>query len=118
MKNTQHNTYHIREILSHKLGIRFEATKETNGAFYRDGIKIFKVSVPKGRKFLPEGTYAAISRQLKISIAQFDALLDCPLKLEDYLEILKTKNVIPPKDVIDMAEVKKLIQQTRSRYRR
>lgn len=109
MKNAQFDTLHIRKICHQKLGIDFEATKETNGAFYYDERKIYKISVPKGRKTLPAGTYAGIARQLKISIAQFDELLACPLSFECYIGILKEKGVLPPR-LVNMKELKKMMK--------
>ena len=35
-----------------------------------------------------------MAKQLKLSIEQFDALLDCPLKFEDFLNILREQGLI------------------------
>lgn len=118
MKNAQYDTFHIRQVCERKLGIKFEATKETNGWFEFDGKRIHKISVPKGRKTLPKGTYASIARQLKIGVEQFDGLLDCPLKLENYIDILREKGVVPPKNVVNMTDVKATLEQmTQSPHR-
>lgn len=118
MKNAQYDTFHIRQVCERKLGIKFKATKETNGWFEFDGKRIHRISVPKGRKTLPKSTYASIARQLKIGVEQFDGLLDCPLQLENYIDILREKGVVPPESIVNMTNVKETPEQmTQSPHR-
>ncbi len=42
----------------------------------------------------PPKTYASMASQLKLSIPDFDSLLDCPLKLEQYLEALGKQGLL------------------------
>lgn len=91
MKNAQYDTYDVKGICETKLRIEFRDGKEWNGWFQMDGKKFCRVTVPKGRKFIPPGTYKSMARQLNLTTGQFDALLDCPLTLEKYQEIIKNQ---------------------------
>jgi hypothetical protein len=44
--------------------------------------------VPKGRKSIPPKTYKTMADKLGLNISQFDDLLDCPIRLREYLQII------------------------------
>ena len=89
MKNAQYNSKDIKKVCETKLKIRFADAGEYNGWYWLDGNKVLRITVPKGRKFVPPGTYASMARQLKLKIAQFDQLLDCPLKKAEFDKLIR-----------------------------
>ena len=89
MRNTKYNTQQVKTICENKLGIAFRATKEFNGWYILDGKKVCRITVPKGKKKIPKGTYQSMAKQLKLTTDQFDNLLDCPLDNQGYIKILK-----------------------------
>lgn len=88
MKNTQYNAKDVKKIGEGKLGIEFRPAKEFNGWFMLNGVKAKRLTVPKGRKSLPPGTYRSMARQLGLTVSDFDQLLECPLTREMYEEII------------------------------
>lgn len=95
MNNSQYNTLDVKRVCENKLGIQFRGTKECNGWFEYAGKKIARVTIPKGRKPIPPKTYKKMADQLNMAIQDFDALLDCPLSVNDYLNILRVQALIP-----------------------
>ena len=94
MKNTDYNTLCVKTVCENKLSISFRDGGEFNGWFEYKGRKIARITVPHGRKPIPPKTYKSMARQLNLTIEQFDNLLDCPLKFEDFLNILKRQGLI------------------------
>lgn len=90
MKNTSFNTNDIKKRCEIKLQIEFREAKEFNGWFRLEGKKITRITVPKGKKFVPPKTYKSMANQLKLKVDQFDDLLECPLKKDGYEEILRS----------------------------
>ena len=84
MKNDRFDASDVKRVCERKLKIEFNSTKEYNGWYWLDGKKVVRITVPKGRKFLPPGTYSSMARQMRLSTAQFDNLLECPLSKADY----------------------------------
>ncbi|HQU73708.1 MAG TPA: hypothetical protein PKV71_21380 [Calditrichia bacterium] len=90
MKNAQYSTNDVRRVCENKLRIDFSTKgKEFNGWFWLNGKKVARITVPKGRKPIGKGLYKNMAHQLKLNTQQFDDLLDCPLTLDEYLELLK-----------------------------
>jgi hypothetical protein len=89
MKNSSYNSSDVKKRCEHKLCIQFRDGGEFNGWYYYNGKKVARVTVPKGRKFLPPKTYKSIANQLKLTVEQFDSFLDCPLDRNKYENILK-----------------------------
>ncbi len=90
MKNSNFSTQDVKKICETKLGIEFRPGKEFNGWFFLDGKKTARITVPKGRKPIPKGTYRSMSTQLKLNrIKDFDDLLECPLTKEGYEKKLR-----------------------------
>ena len=86
MKNANYDSSDVKKVCEKKLQIDFRGTKEYNGWFLlADGRRAVRITVPMGRKFLPPKTYKSMAQQLKLSIPDFDALLDCPLTRQRYL---------------------------------
>ncbi|MDI6793513.1 MAG: hypothetical protein QME81_11720 [bacterium] len=82
-------------VLENKLAINFRVTKELNGWFVYEGKKIARVTIPKGRGDLRKGTQSSIINQLKLTNELFSRLIECPLGEEEYVQILKEKQLIP-----------------------
>jgi hypothetical protein len=97
MKNAQFTTYDVRKCCEreNKLDIDFNTTgKEYNGWFKKNDRKIRRITVPRGRKPIGKGLYRSMARQLYLTTAQFDDLLECPLDKGGYEEILKNIGVL------------------------
>lgn len=91
MKNAQYNTMDVRKRCENKLDIDFGSGSEQNGWFSLNNKKVARITVPYGRKSIPPKTYKSMANQLKLSVEDFDKLLDCPLKKEGYIKIIKAK---------------------------
>lgn len=88
MKNAKFNTKDVKDVCEKKLHIEFRDGGEFNGWFWLDGKKAKRITVPKGRKPIPPKTYQSMARQLGLQVGQFDSLLECPLKLKEYKQII------------------------------
>ena len=88
MKNANFDTRDVKTTCENKLDIEFRKSKEFNGWFWLNGKKTKRITVPKGRKPVPRGTYKNMARQLGLNVSQFDDLLECPLDKESYEQIL------------------------------
>ena len=88
MRNNQYNTLDVKNICENKLEINFRGSKECNGWFLLNGKRAKRITVSKGRKPIPMGTYKSMARQLGLTVSQFDDLLLCPLDKAGYEEIL------------------------------
>jgi len=93
MKNAKFHTEDVKKVCEKKLQIQFRAGKEYNGWFIFNGKKAARITVPKGKKPIPPKTYKSMANQLRLTIEQFDNLLECPLSLQGYLSILNNKNL-------------------------
>lgn len=60
-----------------------------NGWFFLEEKKTARITVSVGRKSIPPKTYKSMATQLKLTIEQFDELLECPLRYNDYVTILQ-----------------------------
>jgi predicted RNA binding protein YcfA (HicA-like mRNA interferase family) len=90
MKNSDYDTKDVKKKCEVKLDIEFKKKgPHYNGWYSLNGKKAARITVSKGKKFIPKGTYSSMARQLKLSVNQFDALLECPLTKERYDTILK-----------------------------
>lgn len=89
MKNDSFNTRDVKKCCENKLDIGFRDSKHFNGWYRVDQKKVARITVPKGRKPIPPKTYKSMATQLKLSVEQFDDLLECPLEQEGYDKILK-----------------------------
>ncbi len=97
MKNAQFDTNDIKKCCENrnKLGIEFRKSgKEYNGWFKKEGKKICRITLPKGRKDVGKGLYRSIARQLKLAVDDFDDLLECPLDRVGYEKLLKDQDII------------------------
>ncbi len=89
MRNADFKTHKVKKCCENKLGIDFrKGGKEFNGWFILDKIKTARITVPKGKKFIPPKTYKSMATQLKLEVDQFDEFLECNLKIEGYKKIL------------------------------
>ncbi len=86
MRNANYDTSDVKRVCENKLQITFRDGKEFNGWYLlADGRKAVRITVPKGRKELPPKTYKSMAMQLRLTVSDFDALLECPLTREGYL---------------------------------
>jgi hypothetical protein len=93
MRNSEFDAHDVKSKCEQKLSIAFEGKKELKGWFWLDNKKHARLSVPKGRKFIPPGTYKSMAEQLKLTVQQFDELLQCDLKLDGYIEIQRSNKL-------------------------
>ena len=89
MKNTTFNTNDVKHCCENKLRIFFRGAKEFNGWVTINNEKSFRITVPMGRKDISRKTYKSMANQLGLTTDQFDGLLQCPLKWNQYVEIAK-----------------------------
>jgi hypothetical protein len=52
-----------------------------------------RTKISHGNKEYGDNILSLVARQLRITTKQLDDLLDCPMSYEDYLAILRTKNI-------------------------
>ena len=91
MDNSRYNTSDVKKICVKKLNIGFnkrhgKRAPHFTGWFCRDGKKIKRITVAKGKKPIPPKTYKTMANQLGLSVSLFDDLLECPLTLDKYLK--------------------------------
>ena len=91
MKAGNYSTADVKRTCEDKLEIIFKSSRSDhfNGWYNYKGKKTARITVSKGRKPIPRGTYSSMAKQLKLTISQFDDLLECPLTKNRYDEILK-----------------------------
>ncbi len=77
-----------------KLNMEVRSTKHNYGWLIVDGKKILRVYYSHGRGDIPARITDKIRGQLKLSQRDFKDLIDCPLTLKRYLEILKNKGML------------------------
>ncbi len=94
MLNAQFETDKVKKVCEKKLKIQFRDAGEFNGWYELDGKKVARITVSKGRKYIPPGTYKSMATQLKLTVSQFDDLLKCPLMRPKFDEILKSQIVV------------------------
>lgn len=56
--------------------------------FHTDGVKRATVSVPKGRREMKRGTLDGIRSRTHLDRQRFDAALECPFRMADYVEFM------------------------------
>lgn len=95
MKNNVYNAKDVKDTCETKLGIDFNTrsrkSKEYNGWVFIHGKKATRITVPKGRKYLPAGTYGNMAKQLRIKNSEFDDFLDCPLTGDEVKQFIKNR---------------------------
>ncbi len=62
----------VKKKLESKLNIEFRGKKEINGWFYYNGYKVFRITIPKGRKDLTPGVHNDIRNKLMLNSSSFD----------------------------------------------
>lgn len=85
-----------REALGiiNKLQIDYRSKKHNYGFLKYKNKKILSVYFSHGRGEMPGNVPDKFRQSLKINIDEFEALKNCPLSREDYIEILKSKGFI------------------------
>lgn len=91
MKNICYNTHDVKKCCENKLFISFKPGKEFNGWVKLNSKKIARITIPKGRKFIPPKTYKTMAMQLKLTVTEFDDLLECINNYQEYISIVKDK---------------------------
>lgn len=85
MDNNKYNSRQVYTCCRKKLSIQFRGkSKEYNGWYEVRGKKFARVTVPKGRKSIPQGTYSSMANQLHLSVNGFDRLLSCKMESKEY----------------------------------
>ena len=93
MKNTDFHSRDVKHCCENKLGIQFRQGSEHNGWYTLEGRKVARITVPKGKKPIPPKTYKSMAGQLKLSVGEFDQLLECPLSSKEYEQIVRSKTI-------------------------
>jgi len=88
MKNTAFDTNQVKHCCENKLRVFFRGGKEFNGWVTINDRKFARITVPMGRKNISPKTYKSMANQLRLTIEEFDALLECPINWEQYIEIV------------------------------
>ena len=78
--------------IEQKLGLKTREAGDRLSWFEYQGTTYTRTKRSHGNKDLPENL---IRQQLKLNERQFADLIDCPLKLEHYIQILMEKGIIP-----------------------
>ena len=65
--------------------------KELNGWITLNDLKVARITVSHGRKFITRKVYKSMANQLRLSVKEFDDLLECPLDRKKYEAILRIK---------------------------
>jgi hypothetical protein len=84
-------------MLENKLGIALNQTKDVTGWLIVDGVQVLKFSLP-GRHSgtdLSPGAEARLKKDSKLRRRQFLDLVDCTLEFEPYVEMLRSKGILP-----------------------
>ena len=94
MDNSQYDTRDVKRICGNKLGIEFskhsgKRAPHYTGWFYKNGQKLKRITVAKGRKPIPPKTYKTMAKQLGIQVKEFDLLLECPFIYKDYVHAIE-----------------------------
>lgn len=90
MRNAEFHTHDVKKCCESKLGIKFKPGAEFNGWYTVDNRKAARITIPMGRKPIPPKTYKSMAKQLKLTIKEFDSLLECPLTRQDYDKIIRS----------------------------
>jgi len=83
----------INRIFS-KLSLQIRSTGHNYGWLTVSDKKILRVHYSHGKGDLPNKIMHKIRGQLKLSEKDFKDLVACPLKYEDYLDILRRKGLL------------------------
>ena len=89
--NSLYDTSDVKKVCETKLKIDFRDAGEYNGWYYFGGRKTCRITVSKGRKFIPDGTYKSMAKQLKLQIKEMDSMLECTLSKSDYDKLLAVR---------------------------
>lgn len=77
-----------------KLNLEVRSTTHHYGWFTYQGKKILRVHYSHGKGDIPGKVSDKIRNQLKLSQDDLRELINCPLSVADYIEILKRKGLI------------------------
>jgi hypothetical protein len=77
-----------------KLDLEVRSTTHHYGWFTYQGKKILRVHYSHGKGDIPGKVSDKIRNQLKLSQDDLRELINCPLSVADYIEILKRKGLI------------------------
>ena len=82
---------HEFEKIVNKLGLRTRNTGDRLAWFVYNGQTVVRTKRSQGNKEQPGDK---IRQQLKVNERQFAGLISCEVSLENYIEILKSRNII------------------------
>ena len=78
--------------LENKLELKTRNAGDRLAWFEYNGVVVVRTKRSHGNKDLPENL---IRQQLKVNESQFAGLIACHVTRDQYIEILKSKNIIP-----------------------
>ena len=89
MDNGKYRSSDIKQRCIKKLRINFRNSGgEDNGWVEVDGARVGRITIPRGRKPVPAGTYHSMAKQRKLTVRQFDDLLGCRMDFGSYSNIV------------------------------
>jgi hypothetical protein len=77
-----------------KLKMKIEKTHHKNAYFEYNGKLHLKTRISHGKGDIPKPVIERIRKQLFLDHSQFKDLVNCPLGYEEFVEILKDRNII------------------------
>jgi predicted RNA binding protein YcfA (HicA-like mRNA interferase family) len=82
-------------------GFRRENSKDVHYRLFVHGKKtIIYTMISHGEKEIHDGLLGTMARQVKLTRKQFNDLIECPLTIDQYIELLRKQSVIPPSGVV------------------
>jgi hypothetical protein len=85
---------HEFEKIVNKLGLKTRNSGDRLAWFVHEGQTVVRTRRSMGNKEQPGDK---IRQQLKVNEVQLAGLISCTVSLQDYIEILKTRQIIAPK---------------------
>jgi hypothetical protein len=84
----------LESAIGKKFNGEERTNKEKNVWYILDGMKVLRVTFPKGRGSISPGTLSSIKNQMHLSINQLHEFIKCPLEADDYESIIRGKGLV------------------------
>ncbi|HEY3347580.1 MAG TPA: hypothetical protein VGK71_08165 [Nitrospirota bacterium] len=84
----------VEGAIIRKCKTEFRDGSERNAWYEYNGIKILRVTIPKGRGDITPGTLSSIKNQLKLTREEFDKFIKCTFTATDFEEKMRNLGYI------------------------
>lgn len=84
-----HKAFEAKQTFEQKAGVQFRDGSELNGWVCFDDQKQVRITIPKGRKDIPIGTFSNMAKRLFISTKQLSEFIGRTIKGEELITIIK-----------------------------